>query len=58
MTNERFEQITKRIEDLEERIFYIEMIDYWTYEDRELIHKYEKELKELKAKIVEKVFEE
>jgi len=58
MTNERYEQITKRIEDLEERIFYIEMIDYWTHEDRELIHKYEQELKELKAKIVEKVFEE
>ena len=58
MTNERFEEITKRIEDLEEKIFYIEMIDYWTYEDRELIRKYEKELKELKAKIVEKVFEE
>lgn len=57
MTKERYEKIVKRIKDLEETIFYIEMIDYWTREDKEILERYEKELKELKAQIVEKVFE-
>lgn len=57
MTKERYEKIVKRIKDLEETIFYIEMIDHWTREDKEILEKHEKELKELKAQIVEKVFE-
>lgn len=57
MTKERYEKIVKRIKDLEETIFYIEMIDYWTREDKEILERHEKELKELKAQIVEKVFE-
>jgi hypothetical protein len=58
MTNERYNEIKERIDWLEDTIFYINMIDYWTREDRETLEKYEKELKQLKAKIVEKVFEE
>ena len=57
MTKERYEKIVKKIKDLEETIFYIEMIDHWTREDKEILEKHEKELKELKAQIVEKVFE-
>lgn len=57
MTKERYEKIVKRIKDLEETIFYIEMIDYWTREDKEILERHEKELKELKAQIVKKVFE-
>lgn len=57
MTKERYEKIVKRIKDLKETIFYIEMIDHWTREDKEILEKHEKELKELKAQIVEKVFE-
>lgn len=57
MTKERYEKIVKRIKGLEETIFYIEMIDHWTREDKEILEKHEKELKELKAQIVEKVFE-
>jgi len=57
MTKERYEKIVKRIKDLEETIFYIEMIDLWTREDKEILERHEKELKELKAQIVKKVFE-
>lgn len=58
MTRERYEEIVKRIKDLEETIFYIEMIDHWTREDEECIQKYNEELKKLKAQIVNQIFKD
>lgn len=58
MTKERYNEIIKRIEDLEETIFYIEMIDHWTREDEECIKKYEQELKELKAQTLNIIFKD
>ena len=58
MTKERYEEIVKRIKDLEETIFYIEMIDHWTREDEECIQKYNEELKKLKAQIVNQIFKD
>ena len=45
MTNE---ERTKKIEELENRIFSLNMIDHWTERQFELNRKLEKELSELK----------
>ena len=45
MTNE---ERTKKIKELENRIFSLNMIDYWTERQFELSRKLEKELSELK----------
>ena len=45
MTNE---ERTKKIEELENRIFFLNMIDCWTERQIELSRKLEKELSELK----------
>jgi len=58
MTKERYNEIMKRIEELQDRIFIIEMIDHWTREDWEYMRKYEQELKELKEQIVNVIFED
>ena len=39
--------IRQYIQDLKDLIFQIEMIDYWTREDKELYKKYVSKLKEL-----------
>ena len=44
-------EMKKRIEQLENQAFLIYMTDHWTNEDRELLHKVEKEIKELKEKL-------
>lgn len=44
-------EITKRIEQLENQKFMIYMTDHWTTEDRELLHKVEKEIEELQNKV-------
>ena len=44
-------EIKTRIEQLENQAFLIYMTDHWTNEDRELLRKVEKELKELKEKL-------
>lgn len=38
----------KRIENLKNRLFLLNMVDRWTNEDRENIRKIEEELRELK----------
>lgn len=58
MTKERYNEIIKRIEDLEETIFYIEMIDHWTREDEECFQKYSQELNSLKAQTLSAIFED
>jgi len=47
------EEILKKIDELEEDIFYHEMKDRWNNEDFKLNDKYKKELKELKEKLEE-----
>ena len=55
MRNQSIEELKKRIEDLEDSIFYINMIDRWTREDSELYDKYSKELRELKSLLIEEI---
>lgn len=40
-------ELKEKIEDVEERIFLIHMVDFWTSEDRSLLLSLEKELREL-----------
>lgn len=44
-------EIKARIEQLETQAFFINMVDHWTNEDRELLRKVEKELATLKAQL-------
>lgn len=47
------EDIKKRIEELEDVIFFLEMVDHWTQNQRELFDKYNNELTELKSIVIE-----
>ena len=58
MKNKRVEELKRKIEDLEETLFYIEMIDHWTREDNESYEKYSKQIKELKALLVQEIVED
>lgn len=42
------EEIEKKIEDLEDKLFLIDMIDRWEEKDREAYSKYVKELRQYK----------
>ena len=44
-------EIKTRIEELETQAFYINMVDHWTNEDRELLRKVKTEIRELKEKL-------
>jgi hypothetical protein len=44
-------EMTKKIEQLENQKFMIYMTDRWTKEDRELLHKVERELEKLQKKL-------
>lgn len=48
MTNE---QIKRRIEWIDRELFYIDMKDRWDACDWSLVHEYEKEKRELQAKL-------
>lgn len=43
------EKLLKKLEELENRLFLINMIDMWTNEDRRNLEKVEKEILEVKA---------
>ena len=58
MKNKRVEELKRKIEDLEETLFYIEMIDHWTREDSESYEKYSKQIKKLKALLVQEIVED
>lgn len=58
MKNKKVEELKRKIEDLEETLFYIEMIDHWTREDSEIYDKYSKQIKELKALLVQEIVED
>ncbi len=58
MKNKKIEELKRKIEDLEETLFYIEMIDHWIREDNEIYEKYSKQIKELKALLVQEIVED
>ena len=58
MKNKKVEELKRKIEDLEETLFYIEMIDHWNREDSESYEKYSKQIKELKALLVQEIVED
>lgn len=43
------EELLKKLNELENRLFLINMIDMWTNEDRRNLEKVEKEILEIKA---------
>ena len=58
MKNKKVEELKRKIEDLEETLFYIEMIDHWTRRDSEMYDKYSEQIKELKALLVQEIVED
>lgn len=48
------EEIEKKIEDLEERKFMIDMIDNWDSEDRRLYNEFSRLIRELQEQLKEK----
>ena len=57
MKNQKVEELKNKIEQLEDTLFYIEMIDHWTRKDRELYDKYFKQIQDLKAMLVKEIVE-
>lgn len=55
MKNNKVEELKKKIEDLEETLFFIDMIDHWTKEDKESYDKYSKQVQELKQLLIEEI---
>jgi len=58
MKNNKVEELKNKIEKLEDTLFYINMIDHWTNEDRELYNKYSKQVQDLKAMLIKEIVEE
>ena len=58
MKNKKVEELKRKIKDLEETLFYIEMIDHWTREDKDSYEKYSKQIKELKALLIQEIVED
>lgn len=57
MKNKKVEELKNKIEQLEDTLFYIEMIDHWTKKDRELYDKYSQQIQDLKAMLVKEIVE-
>ena len=57
MKNKRVEELKKKIESLEETIFYLEMVDNWTRKHFDLSNKYDKELKQLKELLIQEIID-
>ena len=45
------QEIEKRIEEIEDRIWWINMADRYTYEDRQILNKLYKELRKLREEL-------
>ena len=58
MTKKRYNEIIKRIKELESLLWTIDMIDHWTKEDNDLWDKYSAEGRELKAQILGIIYEQ
>ena len=48
-------ELKTKIKELEESIFYLNMVDHWTREDSELSDKYHQELARLKDLLLEEL---
>lgn len=57
MKEEKVLKIKKRIEELEEILWTIDLIDHWTRQDGESYEKYSKELTEIKQSLIKEVLE-
>ena len=55
MKNNKVEELKKKIKDLEETLFFIDMIDHWTKENKENYDKYSKQVQELKQLLIEEI---
>lgn len=44
-------ELLKKLDELETRAFLINMIDRWTWEDKQLLNKTEQEIKAIKEEI-------
>ena len=55
MKNPKVKELQRKIEKLEESLFYVNMIDHWTKEDFQLYDKYSKEISELKDLLIEEI---
>lgn len=51
----KIKELKRKIEELENTLFFINMIDHWTREDSEAYDKYSKQITELKRLLVEEV---
>lgn len=58
MKNKKIEELKLRIEDLEKTLFYINMVDHWTREDREAYEMWSKKLQETKQMLTEALLED
>lgn len=58
MKNTRVEELKRKIEELEDTLFYIDMIDHWTQKDKEHYNKYSKQIKELKELLIKEIVED
>ena len=47
-------EIRERIQWLEDRIFYLNMKDYWDFDDRRTIRRWEDEVRKLKKELAER----
>lgn len=58
MNNQRIKEIKKRIADLKETLFYIDMIDRWTQQNEKEYQEVCQEIKELELLLAKAIVEE
>lgn len=51
----KVQELKRKIEELENTLFFIEMIDHWTREDQEAYDKYSNQITELKRLLIGEV---
>ena len=51
----KVQELKRKIEELENTLFFIEMIDHWTREDQEAYDKYYQQITELKRLLIGEV---
>ena len=51
----KVQELKRKIEELENTLFFIEMIDHWTREDQEAYDKYSNQIAELKRLLIGEV---
>ena len=51
----KVQELKRKIEELENTLFFIEMIDHWTREDQDAYDKYSNQIVELKRLLIGEV---